>query len=239
MRDLAVRAAVPVRTLALLALAVALMAAGCGGSSKATASTSTTAPASSTSLSPSSAISTSSSTTTTAAAPAAVCTSQDCTYTNPAAEASSGVAHVREVEVTKDASVDGYLDFNVGFSNPPIGTTIDAWIYLDTDRDPHTGIATTGDTSKSGSDYWIYLKASAHTAAVYKLGTQDASGNYHGNAVANAVLSSSLGFNQWGVTVARTAIGNPASFKFWIKTTDDGQGLEFLPVAGTYTYPAT
>ena len=222
----------------MLALVVALMAAGCGGSSKSTASTLATASASSTSLSPSSAIPTSSSTTTTAAVSAAVCKSQDCTYTNPDAAVISGVPHVKEVELTKDFDVDGYLDFNIGFSNPPIGTTSDAAVFLDTDRDPHTGIATSGDTSKSGGDYWIYLKAGTNTAVVYKFATQ-ASGTYHGNAVANAVLSSGLGFNTWEVTVARTAIGNPASFNFWIKTTNGDQGVDVLPDAGTYTYPAT
>jgi hypothetical protein len=141
--------------------------------------------------------------------------------------------------VLPDADVgDDYLDFNITFTNPPLGTNSNVYIDLDTDRNAKTGIAFTGDTTKSGSDYWIYLQAGNNTAVVDKVvGTADANGTYHGTAVASAILGSTLGFNTWGVVVSRKALGNPTALNFWIKTTDGGQNVEAAPTLGTYSYP--
>ena len=96
------------------------------------------------------------------------------------------------------------------------------------------------DTTKSGTDYWIYLKASTNTAGLYQVsGGPDANGNYNGISVANAVLSSTLGFNTWGVVVNTAKFGNPTSFGFWVKATDGNQTQDVTPNQGTYTYPAS
>lgn len=147
--------------------------------------------------------------------------------------------HIRWTEVRPDADVGSdYLDFNIAFSNPPLGTNSNAYIDLDTDRNSKTGIAFTGDTTKSGTDYWIYLQAGTHTAVVDKVvGTADANGNYQGTPVAGAILGSTLGFNTWGVVVSRKAIGNPTALNFWVKTTDGAQSVEAAPTLGAYSYP--
>jgi hypothetical protein len=145
---------------------------------------------------------------------------------------------MKQVEIKNDPDVSGYIDFSVWFSNPPLNANAFVYIFLDTDRNAKTG-AQFNDATRSGADYWLFLKAGTGTARLYRTAGLASNGSYNGTLIPNAVLGSTLGFNSWGVELNRASIANVTSFNFWVDTSTDGASSEEdAPARSTYIYPA-